>query len=75
MITTEFEPSNVLALDRGRERERERMPVEMKTNVIHPSEQVSELLGSTPGCSGISRDDVLATDFLVVLAIINKPLM
>lgn len=59
----------------------------MKTIVINQSEPdvskavwfflifVSEPLESTSGCSGISQDDVLAADVLVVLVIINKPLM
>lgn len=63
---------------------REGESVEMKTNVIHPSEQVlsnavlfflisvSEPLGLTSGCKGIRRDDALAADVLVVLAIINN---
>lgn len=63
---------------------REGESVEMKTNVIHPSEQVlsnavlfflisvSEPLGLTSGCKGIRWDDAWAADVLVVLAIINN---
>lgn len=52
----------------------------MKTNIIHPSEQVLNavlfllLSGSEPlgWTNGISRDDASAAAMFVVLALINK---